>query len=276
MGDGDREPRREDALRLARIALAADPDPWRRKLVEAAVKEDRTALLELAARADPAELSPTSAVLVANCLEIAGQAPRAVPLLRKVQRRHPDDFLMNFALGECYKRIAQPPQPDEAVRFFTAANALRPGNAGVLIELGRTQAMRHRVDEAVRAFRDACRLLPDNASVRVALAFALREQGKLAEAEAVCRDALHLNTDDPDAHNLLRVLLRDQGKLTEAEAVCRDDVHRNPDDARAHCSLGFTLRLQGKIAASLDEFRIGRELGCQARWLEGPDGRVAA
>jgi serine/threonine-protein kinase len=196
--------RREEAIRLARIGIAADPDPLRGKLVEAAIRADQQAILDLAAQADPVKLSPSSAMLVANCYELAGQAPRALPLLREVIRRHPDDFPINFALAECYLRIAMPPQPDEAVRFFTAANALRPQNAGVFIEFGHAFERQFRLDDAVQAFREACRPIPEHPGPRDVLTLALREQGKLAEAEVICREALRLKSDDAVALNSLR------------------------------------------------------------------------
>jgi serine/threonine-protein kinase len=258
------EEQRGEAERLARLGAAADPDPWRRRLIEATIRQDRPALLAQLSQADAATLSPSTALLVVVCYEIAGQTVQAVPLLQEARRRHPDDFLLNFALGKYSLRVVRPARPDEAVRFYTAATALRPHNAAVFFELGYALCKQLRVPEGILAYREACRLKPDSIELRDSVALALLTEGEWAEAEAVCRATLRVKPGYANAENDLAIALREQGKLAEAEAVCRDALRREPGSPRAHCTLGFVLRLQGKLEESRDEFRRGQELAAGA------------
>jgi tetratricopeptide (TPR) repeat protein len=248
-----------DAKRKARLAVRADPDPWRRQVAEAAIHEDRPTLLALLGEADPATLSPSTALFVAGCYDLVEKEEETLAFLREVWRRHPNDFMINFALARCCEAV-KPPQPAEAVRFFTAAHVLRPQRAGVVVAMGHALAAQGKHGEALQAYEKACRLRPEYAEVHATLGSALSEVGKLSEAAAACRQAIRLQGDNIRYHDLLASVLRDQGQLAESEAVCREAIRLAEDDPCSHCALGFALRLQGRLEASRDAFRRGDEL----------------
>ncbi len=58
----------------------------------------------------------------------AGDWTGAVNLLKDANERHPGDFRVNFELAYVYGE-AKPAATDEAIRYFTAALALRPNSS---------------------------------------------------------------------------------------------------------------------------------------------------
>lgn len=131
------------ARRLAAVARAADPDPWRCRLRDALDLEStdreraRAAFEELAATAPQDALHRESLSRLAFALGRLGKKETATSLLRRAQLAHPDDFWVNYDLA---RSLMETGRPDEAARFFTAAVAIRP-----------------RSDLALRALREALR-----------------------------------------------------------------------------------------------------------------------
>src|SRR5262249_25953477 len=157
------------------------------------------ALKELAAAEQTANLPPSTLVLLGTALLETGAGEQAVVLLRQAQRRHPGDFWINFQLAHCLAE-RKPPQWEEAIRFYTAALALRPQSPVMHVNVG----------------------------------VALSNKGQLEEAIAECRQAIRLDKDFALAHSGLGVLLRDKGQLEEAIAEQREAVRLDKDDAVNH------------------------------------------
>ena len=110
-------------------ARLADPDPYRERLRTILLTEDRKpqaeALMALAAAPESAELPAPTAVRLGKTLAAVGQAETAVALLRTAAGRHPSDLWVNYYLAEALDRL-RPSAREEAVRYYTAARALRP------------------------------------------------------------------------------------------------------------------------------------------------------
>jgi serine/threonine-protein kinase len=199
--------------RLLAVADALDPDDsflhrWRAKRQAGA---DRETLVRLVDSPDAARLSPPAAALVAAGLAKAGARDRAVKLLQAALREHPSDFWLNFALAD--QLAGKQPVPwDEAIRYYTAARALRPGSAAVW----------------------------NNLSV------ALVRAGKFDEAEDACRRTLALQPDAPPAHVNLGLVRVGQGRLDEAADEFGKAVKLRPGYAEAHTDLGWVRLLQGR------------------------------
>src|SRR5438270_763889 len=112
---------RATPLALAALALLALPAG------RAADEEaDRRLADHAAAPAQPV----STLVQLGDALGEAGAPAGAVDVLRRAQRRHPGDFWVNHELASWLLR-APPPRWDEAVRFFSAALALRPESPAV-------------------------------------------------------------------------------------------------------------------------------------------------
>jgi tetratricopeptide (TPR) repeat protein len=267
---------------LLQVARAADPDPLRTQLREALERRDGPALEKLARSDEVFGLLPaTLGFLALNRAPPIRIAPeRALALLRESQRRHPNDFWANEALGLLLE-LSQPPQMEEAIRFYTAALAVRPQASGAHVNLGNALFGKGRLDEAVAEFREAIRLKNRYAGAHCSLGYALYEKhdldgamtefrqaidldpncalayvwlgnvlfdrGNLAEAEAAQRKAVEIGPDLAEAHAGLGEVLHEQGKLAEAEAADRKAIALNPDLAEAHCNLGYALYRQGRL-----------------------------
>jgi protein O-GlcNAc transferase len=87
----------------------------------------------------------------------AGRFADAVPLLRRVLKDEPNQFVALFALGISLRRLKQ---LDEAVIALKRAIALKPDFFEALYNLGLLLNEQGRVDEAVQAFRSAIDLRP--------------------------------------------------------------------------------------------------------------------
>jgi Flp pilus assembly protein TadD len=117
------------------VVDAADRDPWRRRLRQAYDLTDdaqqRTGLANLIDEA-AVETQPVRVLTrLAVRLEKLNAVDSAIRLLRRVRQRHPDDLAANMDLAILLQQKAKPRQLDEAVRYFTAAIALRPDSAGL-------------------------------------------------------------------------------------------------------------------------------------------------
>src|SRR5262249_17253452 len=118
--------------RLFQIARLVDPDPWRNRIRDAMgqldVKANAKARLKLAAPDKVSALPPSTLVFLGRVLTTVGEFPAAEKVLRQARRQHPADYWVNLHLAFCCESI-QPPKTDEAIRFYTAAVALRSQSA---------------------------------------------------------------------------------------------------------------------------------------------------
>ncbi|MGH7134424.1 MAG: hypothetical protein ACREHD_01710, partial [Pirellulales bacterium] len=118
-------PAGKDWKELLEVARAADPDPWRDRFRKAVLNDNRQALVELAASAPLSSLRVETVDRLGDALLGMGAIDDAAAFLKKGQRLYPQDYWINTNLGLCLLR-ARPPQPEHAIRYFTAAVALRP------------------------------------------------------------------------------------------------------------------------------------------------------
>jgi serine/threonine-protein kinase len=258
---------REPHLEWLRAVLAAaEPDGWGKQVRDAAATADpakrRAALEKLAARADVALLPALALTRLAARLHKARAGPSAVGLLRRAQARYPGDFFVNQDLGMALMGEQSAQLPD-AVRYLTAAVALRPDSAVAHYNLGFALQEQGKPDEAAAEYREAIRLKPDYPEAHTNLGNVLRDQAKLHEAVAEYREAFRINKDFPEAykaHNSLGNALHDQGKPDEAAAEYREAFRLKPDFPEAHANLGNVLREQGRLDEAIAEHREASRL----------------
>jgi tetratricopeptide (TPR) repeat protein/tRNA A-37 threonylcarbamoyl transferase component Bud32 len=234
-GDG---PRRAWLLAVAR---AADPDPQRDRLRQPELWRDGAALARLAEEARVAELSPQLALALAQALSMGGADP--IPLLRKAQAQHPDDFWLNVWLGAV---LRQAKQWDEAIGYDRAALALRP-EAPIHTNLGLSLYDKGRLGEALAHYEKALRINPRYAQAHTCLGLVFYRKGKLNEAIRHYEQALLLDSNDALTHNNLGAALRDKGRLDEALAHHKEAVRLEPKYAKARHNLGATLCSMGRL-----------------------------
>ena len=227
-----REAKRPDAAwrRPLQAARLADPDPYRDRLRTTLLAEDlrreADALKALAAAPDAADLPAPTAVLLGKTLADNGQAEAAVGLLRPAAFRHPGDVWVNYNLAGALAKL-RPTARDEAVRYFTAARALRPEMAHDLAHLLERMG---RSAEAEAVFRDLTKRRPENARHLGCLADNLKRRGRAAAAPileravAAAREAIRRKPDRAAAYHDLGIAQVGQGKLSEAVAAYREAI----------------------------------------------------
>src|SRR4051812_35074500 len=116
--------RDENRAKLRAVVEAADDDPWRRAFREARAKNNIAKMEQLARAPEAAGQPPALLSGLGGALLIDGHRNEAWALLRTAQRRYPADFWINYLLGQF---LAQQ-SPPEAVGYFRAAVAVRPGS----------------------------------------------------------------------------------------------------------------------------------------------------
>jgi tetratricopeptide (TPR) repeat protein len=134
-------------MELLEIARAADPDPWRDRFRKAVLNSDRKALVKVAASAPVSSLPAETVDRLGDALMGTGCYQEAVAFLKKGQQAHPQDYWINANLGICLSRLG-PKRLDEAIRYYTAALALRPEAAKSHSNLGEALKAQGRLDEA--------------------------------------------------------------------------------------------------------------------------------
>jgi serine/threonine protein kinase/tetratricopeptide (TPR) repeat protein len=235
---------------LAALA-AADNDAWRMRARQALVARDWQTLEQLAQRADVRKQPPSFLLLVARSLP-AQMGPTRLELLRRIQQSYPADLWANHDLAYA---LMESGQPAEAIRYYTAALALRPDNPGIYVNRGAALRNAGEVDAAIVDAHQALALAPRYTAAHYNLGLALQAKGQLDEAIAAYREAIRLKKDLPAAHHNLGAALQAKGQLDEAIAACREAIRLKKNHAEAHHGLGLALQAKGQLDEAIAAYR---------------------
>jgi tetratricopeptide (TPR) repeat protein len=230
---------------------AADHDPWRQWARQAKAGKDWKLLERLAGEADVRQQPPSFLLLVARNLPAPMRAAR-LELLRQSQRAYPADLWADYGLAF---ELVKDGRPAEAVRYYTAALALRPDNPGIYLNRGFALSAAGEADAAIADFRQALALAPQYAGAHFNLGNALRDKGDLDGAIAEHREAARLQPDYAAAHSNLGAELHDRGQLDDAIAECRTAIRLKDDLPEAHYNLGRALRAKGQLDEAIAAYR---------------------
>jgi serine/threonine-protein kinase len=234
---------------LLGVARHADPDPWRDRVRDPGTWENPVALAKLAESVPEAEKSVQ--LLVALGTRLSATGGNAVEFLRRVQRAHPADFWGNFELGLALEKR----EPGEAVGYYRAALALRPGAVAVWNNLGLALKGQGRLDEAISHYQQALRLEPKYAYAHANLGNALEDKGQLDEAIDHHRQALQINPRLAGAYANLAVALTAKGHMHEAIGHFRQALRIDPEHADWQAALGKALQDQGWLDEAIDHYQ---------------------
>jgi serine/threonine protein kinase/tetratricopeptide (TPR) repeat protein len=231
---------------------ADDNNAWQARVRRAVAGRDWKVLKELAGEADEAKQPPSFLLFLAESLPAQMRSTR-LELLQRTQRAYPADLWTNLCLAN---RLMETGQPGQAVRYWTAALALRPDNPGIHVNRGMALLAAGEVSAATADFRRAVALAPQYAAARSNLGLALSSsKGGLDEAIAEHHEAIRLNKDCPEFHNNLGVALKDKGRLDEAIASYREALRLRRDFPDARCNLGAALKAKGLVDDAIAEYR---------------------
>src|SRR5262249_14196443 len=118
---------------LTDLALAVDPDPFRRRLREAIQRREWKALEQLAVAEDLLRQPPSSLLLLGQHTQKVG-LELGLQVLRKAQQEYPGDFWINHYLGDVLR--VNDIDHREAICCLRSAVAIRPQSGAPHCSLG--------------------------------------------------------------------------------------------------------------------------------------------
>ncbi len=236
---------------LLEVAGFADGDAWRRRLRAAMLAQDRDALADAARAPEVDRLPATTLYLLGQALANVGDSVESIRLLQRAQRLYPDDFWINFRLA-LQLELSRPPRSVEAVRFYTAALAVRKRSAGAHLSLGVALASNKALDEAIAEYREALHLQKDYPLAHYNLGNALKDKKQNEEALAEFREAIRLKPNYVEAYNNLGSLLADLDRTDEASEAFTHAIHIAPDHAISHHNLALALMRHERFDEALE------------------------
>jgi tetratricopeptide (TPR) repeat protein/serine/threonine protein kinase len=246
---------RDTSWHLLQVAQATDPKPWRKPLWEVLApadgKPERARLEALARSAEALALPPVALHQLAKGLVDIGARDEGIALLRRAWRRYPGDFRINQDLVD-YLSVSN---PDEALRYSTAAVALSPRRRAVWAGFASLHVVKGLLNEARAAYLEAQRLDPDSYSDFLeTIRNARKKLGDLDRQITDCRKAVALHPHDPEAHYNLGEALHAQGNLAGAVAAYRKAIEVSPEFLPAHLGLADALQARGDLHAAIQAY----------------------
>jgi serine/threonine-protein kinase len=189
-----------DRAKLGAVLDRADDDPWRRAWREAVAVRDTTVpkdtrrMVVLAAKREALAQPPVVLSGLGGVLLWDGYREETLAFLREAQQRHPEDFWLNYLLGQYWEQE----RPQVAVSYLRAAVAIRPWNGEIYIRLGRALLETGDAEGALGAFEKALVLNP-NADVARDLPKLQAPQGKQEALRAAWEKLLERDPPDHDS-----------------------------------------------------------------------------
>jgi tetratricopeptide (TPR) repeat protein len=277
------------------VARAADSDAYRnrlRALVERPdIQNQFEALRALIEDRQYDELPPASILQFASALREAGHPAESVGVLASAAQLHPDDVWINYHLAELLAEL--PSRREEAVRYYTAARALRPESAhnlGHLLDrmgrgndaiatfralvkvrpmearnigclgtilLGRQQREEglKTLDQAIAAARETTRRRPSDAGEFHLLGHLLELRSDPDGAIVAYREALRIEPGHTGAMTNLVTILRNRGDQNGIIATLHAAIRARPDHAWSHEALSAALQAKGDHDGAIAEIR---------------------
>ncbi len=260
------EPEKKQRLlglqRLLELVKWLDADLERNRLrallEQSDLKSHRQALSTMANQAKVIEFGPSTALLLARILNEAGDEKGAIVVLRAAAVRYPGDPYTNLELATLL-RIAEPPQPDEAIRYYTAARALRPETSWDLAGILEDQ---RRNDEAEALLRDLSRIDPESLPIYFSERDLARNPDRVKEAHAVgeliiasLRDQIGRKPNDALVHWKVARWCWLTHDLPSAIAAYRETAAIDPKSAECRRELGQLLFQKGDLQDAITAYR---------------------
>jgi serine/threonine protein kinase/Tfp pilus assembly protein PilF len=235
---------------------AADSDAWRVRVRKALADGNWQALEPMVREADVRKQPPSVLLAAVRALPRQRKETR-LELLRRIQHAYPADLWANESLAVELEAYGQ---PAEAVRYYTAALALRPESPGIYLNRGNALREAGEVDAAIADYRQAVTLAPEYAVAHNSLGNALSDKGQLEEAIAEYRESIRIKKDYAEAHYNLGIALYSKGQVDEAIAEYREAIRINKHLPKAHHNLGDALQAKGRLEDAIAEYRAAIRL----------------
>jgi serine/threonine protein kinase/Tfp pilus assembly protein PilF len=216
----------DDRSWLVDVLQKADGDSWRNQVRRA--KKDPAKLAALVKDVDVRGQMPSFLLSAASALPVG--SPARLDLARRIQSAHSGDFWANTWLGNELLRAGA---YGEAVRYYTAALALRPDNPGVLCSRGGALHSAGDVPAAKADLQRALALAPRLAPVHVNLGIVLLSEQRIDEAVARFKGSIELDPKHAFAYRGLAWADAAAGRWNQAATELDRTLERDADDPEA-------------------------------------------
>ena len=193
-------------------------------------------------RLDPSEEQLEALRLdVVQILVRSGNYVAAMPMLRRLVTREPDNAMARFLMGVVLEGQGQ---ADLAEAEFRRAFGLRPKLAPAADALAKLLSKSQRFDDALVWHRKATKAGPNHPPFFNNLAYTLFLAGKADEAIVAYKQSLALDPTSPTTQNNLGFAYGKAGRLEEARAT----FERTGGPAGAALNMGVVYELLGRPA----------------------------
>jgi tetratricopeptide (TPR) repeat protein len=186
----------------------------------------------------------------------AGRCEEAMPVLRLLIEREPDNEVFHWGLGMCYLEANV---IDAAIESFNMSVAIEPQFALGWEGLGMAFWAQGEYEKAEAALRHRVSLLRDARGL-VRLARVVASLGRREEALENCRQAVLVDPRDEVAYYHLGVWSTYLQKYDEAEEYFRQAISINPRFAIAYSELGFLQYGLGDTAGAVETLKKAIQL----------------
>jgi serine/threonine-protein kinase len=253
------DPQAQGARKLLEVANLADTDSFRKQVRSARAANDRATLENLSVSANLDAQPLSSLLMLAEGIVELENCNAAARVLRRVFHQYQDDFWYNNQLG-LYLLHTVPPDPDEALRCFRAAQSLRPNSHTNQLDIGDALVACGQFEEAIAAYQRVWDLKPQFQLVYLKIADAYMNMDRLEQAEATCRRGLRIAPQSAWLLNRLGDALAAKGQLQEALTAYRESVKYRPSVAFLRRSLATALADAQQYDEAMVEATMARQV----------------
>jgi tetratricopeptide (TPR) repeat protein/tRNA A-37 threonylcarbamoyl transferase component Bud32 len=243
------------ATHLFQIVTLVDTDPYRtivRLALHSRSEYDKT-LRGAAYAPEAAALPPDLALGLAFSL-MGTDRRKAESILQTLWQNHPEDYWVNFHFGILWA-TSNPQRPDESIRYFTAAGALRPNNPLPYLILAELLEKKGDRNGAIASYRRVVHSLPNNVQAHLRLGMLLERAGDDEGARVEYRAALDLAPDPKTFQSEPKTASGRAAEVIEMLADFARSIGLAADAADAHFEIGRAKRGVGEGKAAEAEFR---------------------
>jgi serine/threonine protein kinase/Flp pilus assembly protein TadD len=241
---------------LRALLEAVDTDPWRRKIRKAVVVRDWDTIEQLV-RAVDVTTQPAGFLLQYAQIVPADRKAARLEFLRKIRRAYPADVWANHDLGW---RLQESGRHGEAIRYFTAALALRPDSPGLCYNRGRCLHEMKEMDEAIADYKRCLDLAPNYFGAYANLSLVLQDRGRLQDALAVWNKALEAFPDHARVWSSRANIHNTLNEHRKAITDCNQALKLDEKLAEAWFTRGEAYRAIGKYDKAIADCNRALEL----------------
>ncbi|HEY2468808.1 MAG TPA: tetratricopeptide repeat protein [Terracidiphilus sp.] len=187
----------------------------------------------------------------------AEQKPGAMEQFNKAYRLAPGDAEVVMAMG---KAMGDAGNDAQAVPILQHAVELTPRSITARYQLALVLQRVNRVPEAVELLRHVVVVEPKNADALTNLGMALAQAHNATEGIPFLKRAIGLNAQDATAHQDLAAAYIQVNRIDDAVGELKTAIKLLPDSAELHYDLGAAYKLQDDAADAIPELESAEKL----------------